>query len=301
MMVGTGMRGAMYGARFAAGLRRRQGIRYMAARGAWRGAVGLGKFAYQNRQAIQQTAAKFARKRGRAKKRKRSRAMPSTKNSRVKMTINPPTAGNVIAFSAKRLEIGEITYMEGGIGDNRRNSNQIYVKGIKVCYNFFNRCPYPVELHWALVQFGDEEGLNGPKVRKEFFRDSGEVSNQGRNMDFVEDDTFDRKYLCNPLNPDNKRILSHKKWKIWGEAPANANPEVTGQRRLTTTFDHHLKYEQYHKIQRVVKLNGNQDMENEKPIYKCIWFMPIDPADFTVGDVVEFDEIEKVYWRNVTS
>lgn len=288
--VATGMRGAYYGARFASGLRRRQGIRYAA-----RAGVSTAKFAYAHRRGIKRTVEKFARQRGRAKKRRRkSNAYPSVTKSRIKTTIDPATPGQVTAFAPKSLNIQEVRYVQAGIGDDKRNSSQIYIKGVNVCLNFFNRAPYPIELHWALIQFADEDGIDLDRIKKEFFRDSG-TSGSGKNMDFVDDAIFDRKYLCNPLNPDNKRILSHKRWRVWANIGGNATNNAQAY------HDNHLKYVQYHKIGRTVHLDGNFDIENEKPLYKVMWWLPIDPNDMNKSASCDYDEIEKVYWKNVTS
>lgn len=294
-------RGAYYGMRWAGGLRRRQGIRYAA-----RAGMSIGKFAYNNRGKIKRTVERFARARGRAAKKRRrsqnSNAYPTRPSSRRKVERVPDVLGGQIGFGPKRLDIKEIRFVSSGIGDNRRNSNQIYFKGFSCCVNLFNRNPYPIEVHWALVQFADEQATGeGPKVRAEFFRGSGPSENEGRTLTFTEDDVFDRRYLCNPLNPDNKRILAHRRWKVWGQAPASTSTEITGNRNVQASRDNHLKYQQYHKIGRVVKLDGGIDIENEKPFYKCMWWLPVDPADFDPTGNVQYDDIEKVYWKNVVS
>lgn len=237
--------------------------------------MALGKFAWRNRAAIKRTAQRFIKKRKRSTAK---RSFGSRKKSKFRASILPgPSA--YTNTDVKTLAFDVIDSPGQGLGTTERLQEQIYLKGIKICLNIINRAPHPLEVHFALVQLPSSNTAFGDNIKQAFFR--ADSIGDAVTMDFVDQSTepfWDIRYLCNALNRDNKRIITHRKW-ILGEA-------TTDPAQRDEHFTYYRKMEKYFPIKRVQQFRDGNDNVAERPYAWCMWAMPINDTDYggTPGD-----------------
>lgn len=260
-------------------------------------AASLGKFAYQNRKYIYKAAKTF---RGRRKPGSRSRAPRKSKTydsastSTFKTSYNPDTRG-LDNTQLKTFVSGYVTMPEKGTTSTSRLTDSVFVKGVDLCFHVLNTTARTFQLHVALVQQPCDETTQ-TQLREGFFRgDSPEATS----IDFVnrtQDPAWDIRYLCNAINPDNKKVLMHKKFLLdVGRLTANSPRPAQEQSK---SIVHHSEYIS---INKVFKLRGGDTNPNraEKPLVWCLWVMPLDPNDMLTGDAFSFNVREKLYFKNV--
>lgn len=237
---------------------------------------------------------KFAKRRKlRRAKNAISQPYSSVQNARSFEDFIPSSTGyNSIMF--KNLHVVDLKMPK-----SQRLTDQIHLKGFKICFELFNAtkqsvpsAPFPIEVHFAIVQLGDE---TVPDIKTDFFRGT-DVTTGDRSFDFVEyatDDTYNLKYKCNPLNPDNKRILCYKKWLVEkGDLSYNI-PQSP----------YYVKFDKYVKIDRTINFDTSTDNVNEKPFKFCFWAMPVDGNNMpstTNVHAFRYQMKQIIYYRNVT-
>lgn len=172
---------------------------------------------------------------------------------------------------------------------NNRLTNRIYVKGIKVCFEIINTTNIPTEFHWAIIQGKETESEQD--VRTDFFRaDNG---TGGDTLTFSNGGAYDIRYKCNPLNPANKRIITHRKVLIGG---ITASGDSVHERK------YFFKHDKYYPIKRTVHFDNNNDIINEKPWNLVFWCMPMDGAQHvqnTEVPILKYQIKTHVYFKNI--
>lgn len=270
-----------------------------------RAAAKVGGFVYRNRGKIGGYAKYVTRRKKKRKiKNERSQPYPSFKRENMDTSIFP-SPDTTLDLNAKVLRIDKILFPRQGLGPNKRLGNQIYFKGMHLCLNAFNDCPYPVEMHWALIQITSENPQAGT-IGTEFFRadDDGTGSINFVNAQAGEPTSlpWDIRYICNPLNTANKRVILHRKWTVGPKVyTAGGAPAVGAQHSMTK--DNHIKLDTYIPIKRYVHLDNDQDVSNEKPFFKVMWWQSVDPQDhLTAGTEAKlrWQTIQKMFFGNVT-
>lgn len=259
-----------------------------------RTAAQFGSYAYKYRNNIYKTGrfAKRVYKRA-TKKRKRepdTRAYESNLRSKIHDVFQPDNV-NYTSVGQKTLALSSVR-MPNSDGQNpmARLTNQIYVKGVSFCIDLFNVGTFPIEVHFALIQFANEN-VTDDEVNDDFFR--GETTGGAPNLsfqDYTVSPSFDQRYKCNSLNPDNKRIITHQKYVLGKQ----------DTRSLVQSGYHH-KVDQYFPIHRYVSFDNRTDTQTERPLKWCMWAMPVDGADFNTSgqiDLFKYQLRSKVYFRN---
>lgn len=264
-----------------------------------RSAMALGQFAYNNREYIGK-AASYVNRRRRKAKRKRpsrqdygSRSAPSKPKGNFSVEMVPGPGGH-LSRDVKTIYYDMLNMPQQGIGTTDRISEQIFLKGITFCVSTFNDSNFPIEVHFALVQLKCPTDID-TQLRGGFFRadDVGDKTS----LDFVDrltNNTWDIRYLCNKLNPDNKNIITHRKFNLAELPPPNNNKEFV---------KYHQKFEQYLPIKRTVHLRQGQDEIPEHPYVWVMWAMPIDdqqmPADVNTLNIWRQHVKVKLHYENI--
>lgn len=197
----------------------------------------------------------------------------------------------------RQLDVFEMKIPGLGQGSDNRLTNRIFLKGFNVCTQIFNTKNFPVVVQMALLQFPRRETGDDPDPKDKFFRadEQGDNGNALTFQNFSSNSAWDMRYICNSLNPDNKRILMRKKW-ILGARELNGGTEQSLHQAHYMT-----PYERYIRINRHVVLNGNADV-NEQPFYMVFWCMPLDSNDMETGSAsthFRYNMRVKTYWKNV--
>lgn len=257
--------------------------------------ISLGRFAYRNRASIFKAARAVRRRWKRGIKRRRtyaSRSYASKKRSRAESIVIPSTSG-YISLPVKALFSDLVKLPDGTTGmAGHRLGPQVYVKGIKMCFDLFNVNSYPIEVHMAIIQMGTDDVTDGP-IRDSFFRDDTENGLKSLNFeDIGTDAAYDIRYKCNSLNPDNKKIITHQK-RVLGA-------QVTGKTLQESQY--YWKFDKYFPIKRCANLEGANDTIPEKPFWYLFWAMPMDGANMPPDgsqNSFKFQARYKVYFNNI--
>lgn len=187
-----------------------------------------------------------------------------------------PNPNEYQQLTKKVLFVNRLEMPPKGTGTTDRLTDCMYMKGIKLDFRAHTREKFPIEIHMALVQFGSDRVL-GNSLAQDFFR-ADDGSNTTLNFeDTSTDNRWDVRYLINPLNTDNKRVLEHKKWILHRAANRDGENNPSWSLNQSDTF---VQYSKYIPINRPVNIQGNTDTHNAKPFTVCIWALPLDQYDY---------------------
>lgn len=173
----------------------------------------------------------------------------------------------------------------------------MYIKGLKLCMQIHNIADFPVEVHVAMVQFSNRQAVDSNvELQRGFFRADQDSKTDLDFTDYVGDPQYDLRYLCNPLNPDNKKIIFHKKFLLGRRlnSPGGFAAAASG---------YETKIDQYIPLKRIVKMQGTLNTGvNEKPWVLLLWTLASDMDDHnatTRQDLVKFNYKKKFYFKNM--
>lgn len=226
---------------------------------------------------------RIARNRKAAYRRQRKRSYGSRsgpnaiRTSQCSAAFNPNTAGPT-AVRWKTLNSIKPLQIDRGTSIRERLSGRVFVKGFKICGRIQNVNPWPVEMHWALIQQKSPCDVSALGVN--FFRSTGNASE--RAVDFVDDtlvSTWNMQYLCNPINTQRYNIITHRKMLLDKKFTTTA---------LTQTYSlgesvwakNILKWIP---IKRHVEYEDDMALDNNKPWQLVYWWLPVEAADKGVG------------------
>lgn len=114
----------------------------------------------------------------------------------------------------RTLYIKEVCRIDQGTGITDRNRDALFLSGTKVCMNIFNATDVGcIFFNWCIIR---PKSGTYPDA-SQWFRSNGEE----RSLSFTEDSLSANDYHCRPLNPDDKYILCHYRYKIAPEATGN--------------------------------------------------------------------------------
>lgn len=256
----------------------------------------MARFAMTNRGALMQAAAGVRRrwKRGKLKKKSLSRRSYATPRDSLFDTGFVPGVRGYNVLRAKELYYDRLDLPN----INNRLTQQIYVKGLKLCLQLHNTADFPVEIHVAMIQFSNILATDTlADIQKGFFRaDQGGVTD----LDFINytpAPQYDLRYMCNPLNPDNKKIIFHKKYKL-GRRLNQPGGFAAAQSGYEVTLDRYIPLKRVAKFQN----NASGDALNEKPWVLCMWAMASDMDDHDATsqqDLVKWNYKKKFYFKNM--
>jgi hypothetical protein len=237
-------------------LYKRYGRKYQAA-------MKVGSFLYKNRNKIKQVL--------------RRRTAPGVQ-------IHSKAAANSPAFGSNSVILATLTTsdlpwpLRGADGTNFRDSNLIYVKGIKICRQFeydvasgsqaLNKADIgPIVVHWCLLQLKNDEGTGeiSSELPQRFFRDN---SQDGRTRDFnnagpVVPAVWDMAKNCLPINPNDKvRILTRKKKTLIARGGGQNN----------TARGSYWKLEKYYPVKKRFNFAGANSAFPSQRIFEVFWY-----------------------------
>lgn len=239
------------------GLYQRYGRKYQAA-------VKVGSFLYKNRGKVKAISKAVLRR----------RTAPGVK-SYSKSSTNSPALGSTSIILAT-LYISDFPWpARGSDGANFRDSNVIFVKGIKVCrqfeYNAFagqiagaNIDIGPIVVHWALLQLKNDEGTSeiSQELPDRFFRDNSVDSRTRSFGNATAASTWDMGKHCLPINPNDKvRILTRKKKTLIARGGGQNN----------TSKGSFWNIERYYPMKKRMNFAGANSQFPAQRIFECYW------------------------------
>lgn len=177
-----------------------------------------------------------------------------------------------VSIGDKQLYVGDPA-MPTYADDNTRTKTNCFIKGFNVCLHLWNTSNIPYEVHFAIIQTTQPTTvITDAQIKTDFFRSmvgTPGASNTLDFQDFATNSSYDIRYLCNPLNPDNKRIITHYKWKL--DAKSSNSIKDSGYFR---------KLNKYFPIKRRVRFETGSDAENARPWRAVFWCLPLNPDDY---------------------
>lgn len=187
----------------------------------------------------------------------------------------------------------------------RRETNTIFVKGLKIHRRFEYRFPKgdpndigPIQVHWALCQLKNDEvdaEIIG-ELSTSWFRDNSDGADRTRNFNtYTATDAWDEGKNQFAINPNNKvRVLTHKKKVIHPYHDATGN---------YTYQSHQWTIDRYYKVKKnfwfadITRTNPNQR------IFEVYWYntdtarkFPTTNAD---GAFLSTTFMHSVYYCNI--
>jgi len=242
-----------------------------------------------------------ARKRARANG-PMKRVYTGVKNASAKIAQGVPT-GPAFAISLGDLVLSDFAWppQDGNTVITRRESNQIAVKGIKLCRQFqYARVAGAgdvgnIEVHWALLQLKNDEDNTEltSELIQNFFRDNANTTQ--RSTDFPTYGAASPWHFgmnCWAINPNNKvRVLTHRKKVLSAVTPeSNANGSNI------------WKIEEYMKINKDFSFKSNDSTLPSNRIFEVYWCNTVTPFEFpanpTTPQYIETDKLHTTYFGN---
>jgi len=248
-----------------------------------------------------------ARKAMPARKRARAtgpmkRVYTGVKNASAKIAQGVPT-GAAFQIGLGDLVISDFAWPQnaGNTDITRRESNQIHVKGIKLCRQFqYARVAGAgdvgnIEVHWALLQLKNDEDNTEltTELNNNFFRDNANATQRSTAFPtYTAASPWHFGMNCWAINPNNKvRVLTHRKRVLAAVTPeSNANG--------TNIW----KIEEYMKINKDFSFKANESDLPSQRIFECYWANTVTPFEFpadpTSPQYIETDKLHTVYYGN---
>lgn len=242
--------------------------------------ANLARYAYDSSPAIRAaanaagtTTVNFVSKLGSSLRKHRINIPPSRViRSRAQTTRQHGDQPSWSGVPLRNLQLEKLTWPDQGSSVGDRLGPTIRVSGFKLCEQFHNDQAYPIVVHYAVVQLKRASTSSSGSVKTNFFR---ETHSSNRSSTFVDavataPQTYEFKYDCSPINPDNLNILMHEKRVL--------SAENTDLQWWTDTW----KFDKY------IKMNGTKftfdvattGSEPNNPVYRVIWWQPLRHNDW---------------------
>lgn len=242
-------------------------------------AARAARFAYRNRGKFKKGARMFQR----AYRSYRSRNPTTRIKTEVlqtgKASGNTPSIGGEAADCYyTTLYTGPFPWPQSDPDANRQNGrtkNTIFLKGIKICRQFYvdvsEVASQPLQLNYCILQWkGDEELIEiNDQIKQGFFRSHSDAEN--RSYDFVDNTAanvlFDTRYTCSPMNPDkNFRIIKRMKFMMGNKIyTSNAAQEYP----CLQNIDFYLK------VNKSFTFQSNSASAPHDQLFECWWISPV--------------------------
>lgn len=186
--------------------------------------------------------------------------------------------------ASRTLYYYDLTNIAEGSTINLRQKQQVYLAGVKICFQWENEQDIPLTMNFAVVH--DKQSNNAVTAINvnDFFRATGATS---RNTDFSNVLTNNELH-CNNLNTDRFTVLRHKRYLIGTKNNASGNHSNTRS-----------SYGQIHDWISVRRKVTYEDTHCQSKIWIMYWFDRFqDPAaQIPVPNVAKISQHFKVYFR----
>lgn len=201
-----------------------------------------------------------------------------------------PTPNTETALTQMQLREYRIVLPDLDTRTNHRLSDQMFLKGIKICGMFRNDNPYPVTLHMAIIQYRSDYGSDTAGERKDrFFSDhSGLV----KSIDFPATSpvTWDVRYNCNPINSNRCNVITHRKFFL---DKYTAGDSLKDSHYMT-------QHNKYYAIKRRLDFHDDGDTINKKPFFLMFWWQCVKPGDYvSTNNGVKITVKHQIFWKNL--
>ena len=225
---------------------------------------------------------KFGKNKMKSQYKKRPRTAPSAKTST--RQFGQVTDGGNEPIPQGTLVADPIQFPPQGADVGLRLGTTIKLSGIKLCERIVNSSDVAISLHYAIVQAKEPNLTN---IKSQFFRDTQvdpALTTNTRTTNFS--DAFAGQAYpfyqdCYPINPDKFWVITHIKKRLGPKEVFNdGDPDFTSFTNRTPG-SYTWSWEKYinFKRKRLVFTSAN-DTTPEHNIYRCIWWYPLDSADW---------------------
>jgi len=265
------------------------------------GSVRAASFAYRNRANIKR-AARFVSNRWA----NRSRKMRDPPKKRAKKRTYSDRAGDSSPFSwtsnsrvstiqtlgPKDLTSNIVQFPTQGVSINTRIGFGIDLKGIKLCYNFFNDNNYPVEVNFAFVRLKQKQQFDTPTEEKSDFFVNNNYLVTDREEDFIEESQvagYDMSYRCKVLNPRKFDVIDMRKRILDVRLTANAS---------LAQGDWKWMHHKFYPIKKRLDFETNASTSPNYPFQTFVWWQPVDPANYSSAGEIRIEAFEQVSFMN---
>lgn len=221
------------------------------------------------------------------------RALPSAKKKGPSLAIWNPSENTENNLQTMTLLEYGITQPQADVEPHARLSQQIFVKGIKVCAYMRNDNPFPVMLHMAVLQYKSEQGSDQTSERKEdFFSIAQDGNAKGLPFPPTAPAAWDIRYNCNGLNSQRFAIITHEKIFL--------DKYQTGDSLMDSKYM--SKRDKYYPIKRRIDFRQDTDVKNQKPFFLMFWWQSVKPSDHLNTNTNVFVQAKtQVYFGNIVS
>lgn len=251
-------------------------------------AANAASYVYRNRGKFKWAAKKIQ---SRWKRRKLNSRVTGSKTSTTQYgTIKPVSNVQVSQLQVDKINMAP-NDAESSFGRWKPNMR---LRGIKVCEYFLNTNPYPVEIHYAVLQL-KSNGRNEPlaDTNLDFFRDTTNAMSRAYSFPPV-GTAYDMKLSCFGINPDKFNILSHKR-RILGRKTDGPSGLDQGWRESGWMWRHH----QWFGIKKRVSFESPTTEFPERAYLTCWWWQPLNWNDWNgLATGVEHRCLHRVYMRD---
>ena len=177
------------------------------------------------------------------------------------------TQGAGTALSYRTLTISNFPWPDfsttADIGE--RNRNHMYLKGIKICRQFYIEDVATVTndyvVTWCVLQLKSGNNPNSANIQDQFFRANDDPST--RSIPFISagaGSAFDPSYLCHPLNPNhNFRIITRRSRVLRDIATGD------GSKRDKWNIEYYMP------VRKNFTFDTSSDLVPNQPIFECFW------------------------------
>lgn len=174
----------------------------------------------------------------------------------------------------------------GTANNSTRLTQRILVKGILCDDTFYNPNNYDINLHWALLQYKEEEPADwGAEFYKDFFRDVNSAADRSR--DYVQGVwNYDNETMG--INKDKWNVLTHKRIQL-GKDTADSHYVSKASHRDRS----------YYKINKMFAFEG-LDGKVTMPLYIATWWQPVIKENTSqFDDTISHYRNRVVYYGNL--
>lgn len=278
----------------------------------YQAALKIGKFLYSNRNKLKRGAsALYSARKKRSKFSKRME--PNKKNLAAAIQQDIANSSNAEFNTQGKLYIKALLMPQHSVGNQigSRDTNRVYLKGIKLCRQFFRtnnagRNLPQMKINYALVQLkcplSNVESSNETagalaalaRIRENFFR--ANVFDSARAIsffDYTNGTDWSNIYNCQPMNPNG-----------------NFNILTRMSKTLTTRFNSdradskwYWDINKYQKVGKWISFDSSSHYYAANPIFEVWWINQVNPLDFNNVDIETHSEVETfnnhtVYFAN---
>lgn len=265
------------------------------------GSLRAASYAYRNRANIKR-AARFVSNRWaqrtrkmrdppKSRGKKRSYSAKAGESSPYSWTSNSRVS-TAVTIGPKELTWNLVEFPTQGTSINTRIGFGIDLKGVRLCYNFFNDNNYPVEVNFAFVRLKQKERFADSTAQKSDFFVNNNYLVTDREEDFIEESQvagYNLSYRCKVLNPRKFDVIDMRKRILDVRLTDNAS---------LANGDWKWMHHKFYDIKKRLDFETNASATPNFPFQTIVWWQPVDPANYSSAGDIRVEAFEQVSFMN---